>query len=204
MNYKFWNSQSFRPISRRFIILVCFFLATALLRCFGLEKSHTVRTRILNIPFLAEAQQQNQADVSSIDRIVNAIYAAITFQEGESPDMERFRGLFTPDASFIRITGEGVNKMTTDSFIASFRERIKTGVLKSFHESEIYRKMNTYGSMAQVFTTYRKGLNTKDPALFVRGINSLQLYYDGQRWWIASLVWEDERSDNPIPEEYLK
>jgi hypothetical protein len=36
-----------------------------------------------------------------------------------------------------------------------------------------------------------------------RGVNIFQLYYDGQRWWILSIVWDEERSDNPIPPELL-
>jgi hypothetical protein len=36
-----------------------------------------------------------------------------------------------------------------------------------------------------------------------RGINSIELFWDGKRWWIASAVWDDERPDNPIPREYL-
>ena len=34
-----------------------------------------------------------------------------------------------------------------------------------------------------------------------RGVNSVQLYWDGVRWWIASATWDDERPDNPIPAE---
>jgi hypothetical protein len=204
MNYHPWNVQRLGRISLRFFILVYFFLAAAFLPSFGLEKNQAVRTRAISIPPPSEAQPQNQEDVSSIDRIVTALYSAITFREGETPDLERLRALFTPDAPFIRITGEGPNNMTIASFIASFRERVKTGALKSFHESEVFRKTNAYGSIAQVFSTYGKGLNTKNPALFVRGINSLQLYHDGRRWWISGIVWEDERPGRPIPRKYLR
>jgi len=146
----------------------------------------------------------HQADVASVDGIVKAIYEAITFPEGELPKMDRFRSLFTPNAQFIRLDPEGARIMDAESFISSFLERVRTGVLKSFYEREIFRKTNAYGRITQVFSTYEKGMNTEDPKSFIRGINSIQLYYDGQRWWISSIVWEDERSDNPIPDEYLR
>ena len=38
----------------------------------------------------------------------------------------------------------------------------------------------------------------------MRGINSIQLVRDGKRWWIASVVWDTERPDNPIPADYQK
>jgi len=146
----------------------------------------------------------HQADVASVDGIVKAIYGTITFPKGELPKMDRFRSLFTPNAQFIRLEPKGARIMDAESFISSFLERVRTGVLISFYEGEIFRKTNAYGRIAQVFSTYEKGMNTEDPKSFVRGINSIQLYYDGQRWWISSIVWQDERSDNPIPDEYLR
>jgi len=131
------------------------------------------------------------ADISSIDSMVKAIYASITFGEGKSPDMERFRSLFSADAHLIRITKEGVNKWTPEGFITFFLERVNTGTVRSFHESELSRKINAVGSIAQVFSSYQKGINTDDPASFIRGVNCIQLYYDGLRWWISCLVWED-------------
>lgn len=146
----------------------------------------------------------HQVNVTSVDGIVKAIYGTITFPEGELPKMDRFRSLFTPNAQFIRLEPEGARIMDAESFISSFLERVRTGVLKSFYEGEIFRKTNAYGRIAQVFSTYEKGMNTEDPKSFIRGINSIQLFYDGQRWWISSIVWEDEQSDNPIPDEYLR
>jgi hypothetical protein len=76
--------------------------------------------------------------------------------------------------------------------------------LKSFHESEIARKTQRFGQMAHVFSTYQKGLNVSDPAKMIRGINSIQLFYDGGRWRIGSLMWMDERPEMPIPAEYRR
>ena len=146
----------------------------------------------------------DQADVSSVEAVVRAIYEAISFREGEEPSMSRFRSLFNSNAQFIRISQDGVDTMDVESFTASFRERVKTGALKSFYEAELSRQTLAFGSIAQIFSTYHKRMNTEDPAGLIRGINSLQLYYDGQRWWIISILWEDERGGNLIPPEYLR
>ncbi len=143
-------------------------------------------------------------DTDSIDAIVKAVYESITFPEGEEPDMERFRRLFAPRASFIRITPEGLVKTDTEGFISSFKERIRSGTLTSFSEAEISRRTNVYAHIAQVFSAYKKIINPHDRSNPVRGINSLQLYHDGERWWISTITWEDEQNDNPIPDEYLK
>ena len=36
-----------------------------------------------------------------------------------------------------------------------------------------------------------------------RGVAMYQLYNDGKRWWINSVVWERERPGNPIPRDFL-
>ena len=55
--------------------------------------------------------------------------------------------------------------------------------------------------MAQVFSTYE--WDTADKRLKGRGVNSIGLFYDGERWWISALSWENEHNDNPIPKEFL-
>ncbi len=144
-------------------------------------------------------------DSSSVDAVLKALYESITFAEGKAPDLSRFRNLFAAEATCIRVNkDQGVDRMTVDSFILSFRERIKSGTLKSFHESELARKTQLFGQMAHVFSTYQKGLNVTDSNQMIGGINSIQLFYDGGRWWIGSLMWMDERPEMPIPTEYLR
>lgn len=144
----------------------------------------------------------DQADVSSIDAIVNAIYDTVSFRDGEEPNWNRFRSLFSSNAQLIRIAQDGVKIMNIENFVLSFTERIKSGEMRSFYEEEISRKTHSFGSIAQVFSSYKKRINTEEPESAVRGINSFQLYFDGQRWWISSLLWEDEWGDKLIPKEY--
>jgi hypothetical protein len=37
----------------------------------------------------------------------------------------------------------------------------------------------------------------------MRGINTIQLFYDGNRWWIVNIFWQQESIEDPIPEKYL-
>jgi len=186
-----------------------FLVVLVLLFSFGAITSKDLAAASIKSPrsahFIREPSPTfDQADVSSIDSIVKAIYESISFRKGEKPNLGRLRSLFTPKAPFIRITPDAVNKMDLDSFISSFSERIKTGTMKSFYEGEISRKTLSFGSIAQVFTTYSKGINIEDPKSAVRGINSIQLFHDGQRWWICSILWQDETEESPIPQKYLR
>jgi hypothetical protein len=71
-----------------------------------------------------------------------------------------------------------------------------------FYESEIHRVTEKFGNIAHVFSTYESRLKADAP-IIARGINSIELFYDGKRWWIASNIWDDERPDNPLPLQYL-
>lgn len=72
-----------------------------------------------------------------------------------------------------------------------------------FFEKEISRKTDQYGSVVHIFSTYESRRTVKDEKPFMRGINSIQLWFDGKRWWILSVFWQGETADNPIPQQYL-
>jgi hypothetical protein len=148
--------------------------------------------------------QAGKLDPASIDGIVGSIYDSITFSKGTLPNLKQYRTLFIPNASFTRLRANGVDQMDLEGFISSFFMRIRNGEITQFHESEIARKTLQYGRMAQVFSTYKKTFTPGNPASFTRGINSMQFFYDGQRWWITSICWQDESGENPIPKKYLK
>jgi hypothetical protein len=38
----------------------------------------------------------------------------------------------------------------------------------------------------------------------MRGINSIQLFNDGTRWWVVNIFWDSERQGLTIPDKYLK
>jgi len=141
---------------------------------------------------------------SSMDVVIKTLYESLSFPEGRTPDFERLRSAVAPEAPFIRINKDDtIDRMNRETFIRSFQERIQEGLMKSFHESEIARRVEVFGRMAHVFSTYRKGINITDPEKTVRGINSIQLTNDGVRWQICAILWMDERGDCPIPQEYL-
>lgn len=145
-----------------------------------------------------------QAELGTIDGVLKVFYGSLGFPEGKRPDWERFRNLFGYETSpCVRITGDSVMAMDREGFIAFFTGRITNGTLKSFDEKELSRTGEYYERLAQVFSTYEKRMNLVDGGKPTRGINSFSLFFKNDRWWIASVVWQDEIADKPIPEKYL-
>ena len=74
---------------------------------------------------------------------------------------------------------------------------------EGFHEREIARRSERFGRIVHVWTTYESLHSLSDAQPFARGINSIQLFHDGTRWWILSVYWQGEPPEAPIPTEYL-
>ena len=149
------------------------------------------------------------ADVESVDAIVTAVYEVISGDAGVERDWDRFRSLFLPGARLMRVASEhgedgrrsSVGVATPDQFIEGSNQFF---VDNGFYEVEIGGVTETYGDIAHRFSSYAS-FYTSDPdeEPFNRGINSFQLLYDGDRWWILSIFWQHEPDAGPIPERYL-
>lgn len=143
------------------------------------------------------------SDVASIDGIVAALYASISSPGPRS--FARMRTLFRPDARLMplakRADGSiGLVVHSVDEFIVLAQRALES---TGFHEREIARVVERYEHVAHVFSTYEARRSPTDVAPFARGINSIQLVEQDGRWWVVSILWQDERLGDAIPAEYL-
>jgi hypothetical protein len=147
------------------------------------------------------------ADSESVEAIVAGLYASICGAAGEPRDWARFRGFFFPGARMIPTNraihaeqgGHPPELMDVETFI-----RTTAPVLEpiGFYERQIAARVERFGCIAHVWSTY-DSRHTPDGEPFARGINSIQLYHDGARWWVVNVFWDSERAGNPIPPRYL-
>ena len=148
----------------------------------------------------------NPADVASIDAIIAAAYDSISGPAGQKRDWDRERTLYYPGARLIPTAKPGTNSglapqiLDVDGFIARVEPYFAE---HGFFEKEIARRTEQSGQIAHVWSTYESRHNPNDPEPFMRGINSIQLFDDGSRWWIVTIFWQQESTDHPIPAEYL-
>jgi len=141
-------------------------------------------------------------DVKSIDSVMTALYDVISGPPGER-DWNRFRSLFIPTAHLTStsIAQDGSVRVHPNS-VDEYAKGAGGYFLKNgFFENPIVNRVQTYGNVAQVFSSY-ESRHAAGEAPFARGINSIQLLNDGKRWWIVSILWDSERPGNPLPKEY--
>lgn len=150
------------------------------------------------------AQKDYSADVKSVDAVVAALYEVISGDPGQPRDWDRFRNLFKPETRLIptRKDEKGeliLRAMTPEEYVQLFSSRISTG----FFEKELHRKTESYGTVTHAFSTYETK-EKKDGPVTNRGINSIQLFFDGKRYYVINIFWCAESMGFPLPEKYVK
>ncbi len=142
-------------------------------------------------------------DVATIDGMVKAYYEVVTGPAGQPRDWARDRTLYIKDLRFVMVE-YGKDGKPDPQIVdhQAFVDGSNAGLSKGFYEKEIHRVTERFGPIAHVWSTYETRRTETGP-IIKRGINSIELFWDGKRWWIANATWTDESKDNPIPREYL-
>jgi hypothetical protein len=142
-------------------------------------------------------------DVLSLDGILTALYESISGPAGPR-DWFRLRNLFWQGAILGGVRPLDGERMALDAKSVDAFIEYSDATLRAYdyHEREIARRVERFGHVAHVLSTYESRLGA-DPRA-TRGINSFQLFWDGARWWIASMVWDTERAGAPLPDTYLE
>jgi len=144
------------------------------------------------------------ADTETPERIIAALYDVISGPAGQSRDWDRFRNLFAPGGRLIPATPRADGSAPAAFSPEDYIKRTNDNFLKNgFFEKEVARRTEAFGAIAHVFSTYESRRAAADPKPMARGINSIQLLRHADRWWIATVMWDQERADNSIPGRYL-
>lgn len=182
---------------------------TVFMRVNKIMKTNATRQKDENSP----ARCANPADVESIDAIITAAYDGISGPAGKQRDWDRERSLYYPGARLIPTAREVTSdegSATADSSVGERVMREDKGKLapqildiegfiarvepffkeNGFYEKEIARRTEQFGNIAHVWSIYESRHAENDPEPFMRGINSIQLFNDGKRWWIVNIYWQ--------------
>jgi hypothetical protein len=156
---------------------------------------------------------KNASDVDSVDHLVAALYNVISGPAGQPRDWDRFRSLFLPDGRLgaIRADAPATTDQPTRRSDIVFRtpemyvERddpyFKT---HGFFERSIANRVEEFGNLVHVWSTYESRHAADDAKPFTRGVNSIQIVHAQGRYWLASVLWDDERPGLTLPDKYVK
>ena len=129
----------------------------------------------------------------TIDTTLGALYSVISGPAGQPRDWALYRSLFLPDAhSILAVSKPGetpqARVLDVEGYIRRTEAYFQTN---DFWEVETDRKTETFGNIAHVLSFYESRREEYGEP-FTGGVNSIQLFYDGTRWWIASVMWNTQ------------
>ena len=144
-------------------------------------------------------------DVISPDAIIKAVYDTISGPAGKR-NWQRLRSLYLDGARLIpigkRVHQEGAGELRVMSIDEWIEDVTGFFAENDFYESEIARHFHRFGNIVQAFSTY-EARDDREGRPIARGINCIQLLQREDRWWIVTVMWDNESKDNPVPEEFL-
>jgi hypothetical protein len=136
------------------------------------------------------------------DTLVRALYAAVTFERGVTPEWSYVRSLFHRDASIVlRVSRDSTAVMSVDGFVndfVSFIDRFRADT-SGFRERVVRVKPMVLGNIAHILVLYEASIPTS-PRPPQQGVDSFHLFRSQGRWWITSVVNEVLTRDRPAPE----
>ena len=156
---------------------------------------------------------KNPSDVDTVDHLVASLYDVISGPASKPRDWDRFRSLFLPDGRLGIVVPEVPTTkdaparkgdavfLTPDMYVQRDDPYFKT---HGFFERSIANRVEEFGNLIHVWSTYESRHEENDSQPFTRGINSIQIVHSRGRFWIASVLWDDERPGLRLPEKYLK
>jgi len=166
-------------------------------------------TEVTDLPAAAASSAH---PFSRIDGVVRELYRCISGPPG-GQDWEADRKLYHPDALITRTRIEDGKPVAYTFDFEGFRAATEPMLAdRHFHEIEIRRKTQVFGQIAHVFSAYEARETPDSPDILFRGINMIHLWFDGDqgaqgndggRWWIMSIIWDNEREGVRIKEHWF-
>lgn len=146
----------------------------------------------------AKAQTNFKADTETIESTCLSVMQCISVNRGDTVNWIRFNNLFLPTARFNYFSFKDKDLVFVNKSLEEFRKDASYGKVK-FQEVELFKRINRFGQVAQVFQGYRFTVN--DGQLVRSGVNCIQLVFDQNRWWIANISWQPETDLDKLPEK---
>ncbi len=138
----------------------------------------------------------------AINQLITDAYKVITFEKGTTPDYVAMKSLFTPKATLINFREDSLSSYYIDEFIEEFKAGNFASELTAFDEKELGGKTEYFGKIGHRISAYATKFNDAEE-IGERGVNSFQVLNVNGKWLINSIIWDVEKSGQPIPNRYI-
>ena len=159
---------------------------------------------LLLTPNFAQAQVDTSA-LKTPEGVAAKMLEFISFEKDEVKEWDEFRNLFLPGAHTLALrpqNGQSLRRQLSEMNLEEFVRYAGPGYAKTgFEEYVIGLDVKEFNGIASVFQSfYCKSL---DGSYEARGVNSYQLVFLNERWWIANMMFTNESEEVKLPNELL-
>ena len=145
------------------------------------------------------AAQPSTADLAGIDQAIHGVYEVISGPPGQKRDFDKMRSLFAPGATLKAIGPKGLRGGSLEDYISRNSAILEK---EGFTERELGRRVEVWGGLATAWSAYDG--RTANGSFHERGINSFQLVKVDGKWLVASILWQEETPENPLPKDLVR
>jgi hypothetical protein len=136
------------------------------------------------------------SDEAAIGAVIDEMYAMISGPAGPR-DWSRQARCFLPEARQIRTWVDEAGRpqmkiMGLEEYAANTQPFFDAN---PFYEVETSRRVDLFGNIAHVWSSYEARRSPRDSDVERRGINSIQLFRHPELGWrIVAMIWDNERN----------
>ena len=146
---------------------------------------------------------QDKSIFQNIEKLASETQRLVSVKKGEQIDTAAFRKLFLPTAHFTVVgveEGKRIHEtMSLNEFIKTLTDEYYSN---GYFETSKGQVIEEYNGIAHVIASF---YGEDSEGIKGYGINSYQLIYSDNRWWIANMVWTSSLDDGKdIPKKYWK
>jgi hypothetical protein len=133
-------------------------------------------------------------DERAIGAVIDEMYDMISGPAGPR-DWNRQANCFLPEARQVRTWVEGAKPAMLVMDPAQYRANVTPFFAENpFYEVETSRRIDLFGNIAHVWSSYEARTSPDDEMPERRGINSIQLFRHPEMGWrIIHMIWDNER-----------
>ncbi|MDH3731967.1 MAG: hypothetical protein OEU54_00475 [Gemmatimonadota bacterium] len=153
-----------------------------------------------------DVRDRPSIDQAALDpgQLIDALYEMVSFGPGPEPDWEMFREVFLEEAVIVFSPrgNQPMRVMSVDGFIQDWRDFFRDAELedKGFYETIAAKRVDEFGGLAHAWVVFEPLVGGTTPPRQIRGLDSIELSFDGVRWWIAAITTDFEGPGQTIPE----
>ena len=151
---------------------------------------------VMSMSIKSQAQNQHVLtkfgdDVGTLDGIIKAYYDVVSVKKGEKVNFERDSLLHIPG---VRVGSAGMDAkgapvLHYTSLKQYHRESDAYMEKNGFYEHETSRQVQNIRNIYHAWSTYESRY-TPDGKVIAMGTNSIELYFDGKRFWILGWFYD--------------